>query len=1359
MSKAYTEDSGMNPYTRTVALCAAVSLSMLNSCRAASTIQAMRIVVPPEIDGRLVDGCWQDAKPVTGFRQYNSQAPARFQSTGYVLYDDTRLYIGVRCDEPDTSHLRTQVRPHDSNVFADDIVEIMLDPGATRHDYFQFAINASGSTFDCSRTDGGASEDDEWNSDMTAGAHIGERYWSVELAIPYYSLGITSETELTWGINLCREKPNPPELSTIAQDGVFNNARTFSKFKVRGVDFRDYSVQVGATRAVVTYRDGDMTTNVDVPIRNNTGKARDFRITRQDADAHSKVSMNVETLSLKRGEQASVPLYSLALKPWVSGRTDICAVLPLPCSKRIVISDGSTGKTLRTCNLQYPKRLRVLGIKVVRPGDEGKLAQSVKGGSIGIELVSELSRDSIDSGSLALSVLDENGNDILKSQPIPPLGSHTFVLLSADKLPTGNLTAHLTYSDSGDQVVAETRRDFVNIPDGRVLPLNNLVSELLNQKNLTVPVSLDFINPRDGWVFFSRTPGINLTEQTPVELTLKHGDSAEFLLMHKADGTRVSEAMRWLRAGTHTLRVMGAEGARVKQLIVRSIPELVYCKFPSNPQVTGHGRFDWEFLQEHLLSSVNCIVGTGRAEDRLCVERWKKEGKKWIVECPLPGLTKDSVTADEAYKAWATNPGYADPSLDGVIVDEFTGGDIHKYTAWTEALRRLITSDKFSGKSFYPYCGNLYGAEAGRDFVETVMEAGGRFVWEQYLTEQPTEQAAKASLETGIKQGMLGWRGAIPDAPGHAIVCFGYFCAPPESVNTHADVDYKVWMDMQYNLLANDPAFKGLYGVMEYTSSYADEEAVRWQGRLYRHYCIEGEKTMLSEELGFRYELRHIQNPDFDNGTTEWTLTPAQEGGLRVDHMDGVGWLEGRYPRTSEGDNFLVMKRSLIHPNVISQEVSNLQPGKSYSVKMFTADYRDLLDGKSIRQQHAVNVVIENAETIPDNSFQEVILSCYAHSLGTFNAQHRAWLNYHWLVFRAKGDWAKLVISDWAAADDPRGPIGQELLLNFVEIQPYLEWEGMNMSASQPVYQWTSVTHQAEFAPRDGAGALVFQDRLWFLGGWNPGDKAHFPKICNSEVWSSPDGKTWKLANLQAPWEGRHTAGYLVHDGKMWIVGGDGNQGHYQNDVWSSSDGVTWECVNGNVPWGPRLLHHTVAFKGKIWVMGGQTLPQFAPAEERFYSDVWNSSDGVSWRKVADNVPWGPRGIIGGTAIFQDRIWVLGGGIYDTPQRGRSYYNDVWSSADGVNWKRHTEAAPWKPRQYHDVAVFDDKLWVMEGYHQDGGNKKDVWYSPDGMNWTEVPNTPWAPRHAASVFVYDNALWMAAGNNMTSDVWKLTRVK
>jgi hypothetical protein len=40
---------------------------------------------------------------------------------------------------------------------------------------------------------------------------------------------------------------------------------------------------------------------------------------------------------------------------------------------------------------------------------------------------------------------------------------------------------------------------------------------------------------------------------------------------------------------------------------------------------------------------------------------------------------------------------------------------------------------------------------------------------------------------------------------------------------------------------------------------------------------------------------------------------------------------------------------------------------------------------------------------------------------------------------------------------------------------------------------------------------------------------------------------------------------------------------------------------------------------------------------------------------------------------------------------------------------------------------------------------------PNGPAW--VART----RHAASVFVHDDALWVVAGNNMESDVWKMTR--
>lgn len=338
---------------------------------------------------------------------------------------------------------------------------------------------------------------------------------------------------------------------------------------------------------------------------------------------------------------------------------------------------------------------------------------------------------------------------------------------------------------------------------------------------------------------------------------------------------------------------------------------------------------------------------------------------------------------------------------------------------------------------------------------------------------------------------------------------------------------------------------------------------------------------------------------------------------------------------------------------------------------------------------------------------------------------------------------------------------------------------GGEPSQEVPAYRWVNVTHQAAFAPRDGAGALVFQDRMWLLGGWSPRDKVHFPRICNNEVWSSRDGARWTLEKpntfldqafrADSDWEGRHTAGYVVYQGKMWIVGGDVNQGHYQSDVWNSSDGATWTQVNQDrpVPWGPRALHYTLVFDDKIWVMGGQTLPHFAAADKggpavhatRFYRDIWNSTDGVHWQKITPKGPyWSARGMIGGSVVFKGRMWILGGGTYDTPEfPERQFYNDVWSSADGVDWKRHVAHAPWHPRQYHDVAVFDNRMWVLEGYHKDGGNRNDVWHSADGVHWYEVPETPWKPRHAASVFVYRDALWMVAGNNMEPDVWKLVR--
>jgi len=136
--------------------------------------------------------------------------------------------------------------------------------------------------------------------------------------------------------------------------------------------------------------------------------------------------------------------------------------------------------------------------------------------------------------------------------------------------------------------------------------------------------------------------------------------------------TTSKETVRFLRAGEYRLN-FGSEGKAVlESLVVRPIPELVFCKFGYNPLVAPHGPYNWTFLQKHVLPHVNCIVGSGGPEQRTAVEAWKRHGKRWLVECSVPGLDgAASVSAEEVYDFWTQTPGLADPSLDGVIADEF----------------------------------------------------------------------------------------------------------------------------------------------------------------------------------------------------------------------------------------------------------------------------------------------------------------------------------------------------------------------------------------------------------------------------------------------------------------------------------------------------------------------------------------------------------------------------------------------------------------------------------------------------------------------------------------------------------------
>jgi hypothetical protein len=256
------------------------------------------------------------------------------------------------------------------------------------------------------------------------------------------------------------------------------------------------------------------------------------------------------------------------------------------------------------------------------------------------------------------------------------------------------------------------------------------------------------------------------------------------------------------------------------------------------------------------------------------------------------------------------------------------------------------------------------------------------------------------------------------------------------------------------------------------------------------------------------------------------------------------------------------------------------------------------------------------------------------------------------------------------------------------------------------------VTPHAPWVHADLPTTLVFDNKMWLMGGWydgrNPGASG------SNQVWHSNDGAKWTCATENAGWSPRLGAGGAVLDGKLWILGGAeqyffGDRNSLRSDVWNSNDGVHWKPVTRNASWAPRAYHGTLAFDGKLWVFGGGN---YLPTYEA-HNDVWVSSDGVNWTKVIEEAPWAPR-IWFSAVVYKNHMWLLGGWS-NNPSKN---WNDVWYSANGKDWKQLVAKNVWSPRHEHSAYVFEDKIWIA------GGNPwpctNDVWR-------IEVPDTVLKP--------------------------------
>ena len=189
----------------------------------APSIAAYRVTAPPVIDGQLMDDCWREAEVATGFWRSDGSSRANPSAVVQLAYDDDNLFVGFRCPlpNPQSATSAADLKPdqmfegNTAQVFLDPLLDhrrdvgLAEDPDALFYTHpgpkiFRFAVNvANGRHSDLLGIPW-------WKVPWQSATHIGDDFWSAELAIPFASLAFFEPTdrsglqpgwESTWAIN------------------------------------------------------------------------------------------------------------------------------------------------------------------------------------------------------------------------------------------------------------------------------------------------------------------------------------------------------------------------------------------------------------------------------------------------------------------------------------------------------------------------------------------------------------------------------------------------------------------------------------------------------------------------------------------------------------------------------------------------------------------------------------------------------------------------------------------------------------------------------------------------------------------------------------------------------------------------------------------------------------------------------------------------------------------------------------------------------------------------------------------------------------------------------------------------------
>ncbi len=200
-----------------------------------------------------------------------------------------------------------------------------------------------------------------------------------------------------------------------------------------------------------------------------------------------------------------------------------------------------------------------------------------------------------------------------------------------------------------------------------------------------------------------------------------------------------------------------------------------------------------------------------------------------------------------------------------------------------------------------------------------------------------------------------------------------------------------------------------------------------------------------------------------------------------------------------------------------------------------------------------------------------------------------------------------------------------------------------------------------------------------------------------------------------------------------------------------STDLLNWELVTSMIKFGRRYAGAMVTFKGKMYHLGGQN-------GATYFNDVnlWDESD-EEWSQVSSTAPWEPRSYLA-VCVFNDRVWVSGG------KNSNDYYGDMYSTVDFVTWTKHTLNDIYEAGSAFTLTTIGDYVVRVGGIRSvnngNGDRSKLTTYSDDMVNWKPIPGDMLPIGHHEIFDMGDYAMVVGgASENFKpyKSAWKVTK--